>query len=134
MIRVADGRPQQVAIAEIGLKLNVIDLQNYSVTEREAQLQACIREQSSRPFDFAVGGFLRSQLLRLTNEEHVLILTMHHIMSDAWSMGNLTREIWLFYDAFVNAKANPLSSFPFNIPTLLSGSVAGCEVMSWTAS
>jgi amino acid adenylation domain-containing protein len=112
VIRVVDGRPQQVAIPELGLKLNVIDLQNYSVTEGEAQLQAFIREQSSRPFNFAVGGFLRSQLLRLTNEEHVLILTMHHIMSDAWSMGNLTREIWLFYDAFVNAKANPLVELP----------------------
>jgi amino acid adenylation domain-containing protein len=112
VIRVADGRPQQVAIPELELKLNVFDLQNYSATEREAELQACIREQSSRPFDFAVGGFLRSQLLRLSNEEHVLILTMHHIMSDAWSMGNLTREIWLFYDAFVNAKANPLVELP----------------------
>jgi amino acid adenylation domain-containing protein len=112
VIRVADGRPEQVAIPELGLKLNVIDLQNYSVTEREAHLQTCIQEQSSRPFDFAVGGFLRSQLLRLTNEEHVLILTMHHIMSDAWSMGNLTREIWSFYDAFVNAKANPLVELP----------------------
>jgi amino acid adenylation domain-containing protein len=111
-IRVADGRPEQVVVAELGLKLNIIDLQNYSVTEREAQLQTCIQEQSSRPFDFAVGGFLRSQLLRVSNQEHVLILTMHHIMSDAWSMGNLTREIWSFYDAFVNANASPLVELP----------------------
>jgi amino acid adenylation domain-containing protein len=112
VIRVTDGQPEQVAVAELGLKLNIIDLQNYSETEREAQLQTCIQEQSSRPFDFGVGCFLRSQLLRLSNEEHVLILTMHHIMSDAWSMGNLTREIWAFYDAFVNVDASPLVELP----------------------
>src|SRR5207253_8564938 len=62
-----------------------------------------------RPFDSSAGLFLRAVLLRVAANQHVLILTTHHMMSDAWSMGILTRELWAWYEAFANARPSPFT-------------------------
>ena len=62
--------------------------------EREQKIRQRIQQAAEAPFDFATGKFLRAELLRVADDEHVLILTTHHIVSDAWSMGILTRELW----------------------------------------
>ena len=62
-----------------------------------------------RPFDFSAGGFLRASLLQVGADEHVLILNTHHMMADAWSMGILTRELWVLYEAFAKNDSLPVS-------------------------
>jgi amino acid adenylation domain-containing protein len=108
VIRVADVQPVQVAEPPYELKLCVIDLQSMSDVAREDEIRRRIQQAAEMPFDFAAGKFLRGELLRLGNDEHILILTTHHIVSDAWSMGILTRELWSVYDAYANDRPLPL--------------------------
>jgi len=112
LIRIVDGRPVQIATNEFQVKLFIFDLQNFSGGEREAEVQRRIQEEALRPFDFSVGLFLRAILLRVAANEHVLIMTTHHMMSDAWSMGILTRELWTLYEAFVSDRVSPLNDLP----------------------
>jgi non-ribosomal peptide synthetase component F len=65
-------------------------------------------EEAARPFDLSAGPMLRARLLRLGGEEHVLLATMHHIVSDGWSMSVMTREIGALYAAFAAGAASPL--------------------------
>ena len=60
------------------------------------------------PFDLARGPLIRGRLMRLAEDEHVLLVTMHHIVSDGWSMGVLMRELSALYGAFVRGEADPL--------------------------
>jgi amino acid adenylation domain-containing protein len=112
VIRIVDSRPVQVAANEFQVKLFIFDLQNFAGGEREAEVQRRIQEEALRPFDFSAGFFVRAVLLRVAANHHVLILTTHHMMSDAWSMGILTRELWTLYEAFVSDKVPPLNDLP----------------------
>ena len=69
-------------------------------------------EEARRPFDLAQGPLFRSKLLRLGEDDHVLLLTMHHIVSDGWSMGVLYRELSMLYRAFVDGQPSPLAELP----------------------
>ncbi|MFN5411420.1 condensation domain-containing protein, partial [Bradyrhizobium sp.] len=64
--------------------------------------------EATAPFDLELGPLIRGRLVRLDVDEHVLLLTMHHIVSDGWSMGVLTRELGQLYAAFVRGEADPL--------------------------
>src|SRR6185503_10292754 len=66
-------------------------------------------EEAQRPFDLSHGPLLRVGLLRLGEADHVLLLTMHHIVSDGWSIGVLHRELSVLYRAFTNCKSSSLS-------------------------
>jgi amino acid adenylation domain-containing protein len=109
VIRVADGRPVQVAEPPYELKLSIADLQAMSDAERQPEIRRRIQQAAEEPFEFAAGKFLRAELLRLRDDEHVLILTTHHIVADAWSMGILTRELWALYESFANDRVSPLA-------------------------
>ena len=74
---------------------------------REA-LERLAAEEPRRPFDFEVGPLIRGQLLRVADQEHALLVTMHHIVSDGWSMGVLVEEFTRLYDAFSQGRADPL--------------------------
>ncbi|HVS00541.1 MAG TPA: amino acid adenylation domain-containing protein [Thermoanaerobaculia bacterium] len=87
-----EGRPVQVIVAP-RIELPVIDLS--AVGESEALHLA--REEARRPFDLTRGPLLRLTLLRLGARDHVLLMTMHHIVSDGWSMGVLLREVAALY-------------------------------------
>ena len=80
--------------------------------ERDAEIQRRIKAEAERPFDLTAGQLLRCALLRVGDQEHVLILMTHHSASDAWSMGILTRELWTLYEAFSNGKPSPLKPLP----------------------
>ncbi|CAG8863570.1 Tyrocidine synthase 3 [Pseudomonas fluorescens] len=67
-----------------------------------------LREEANAPFDLARDSLIRGRLLRLADDQHVLLLTMHHIIADGWSMGVLTREVQTLYQAFSQAQGNPL--------------------------
>jgi len=66
--------------------------------QREAKAKQLAREEASRPFDLTTGPLLRATLLYLASQEHVLLVTMHHIVSDGWSMGIFYRELSALYE------------------------------------
>jgi amino acid adenylation domain-containing protein len=104
-----DGIPVQVIHEAEAVAIPVLDLSGWEETEREAETQRLIREERQRPFDLARGPLLRVGLLQLGAEEYVLLLTLHHIVSDAWSTEVLVREITTLYQAYVSGEASPLT-------------------------
>ncbi len=102
--------PVQVVHAPAPAALSVLDLQGVPDAEREAERLAA--EEALRPFDLARGPLLRCTLLRLADDDHVLCLTMHHVVSDGWSMRVLVREISALYDAFSRGEEPRLPELP----------------------
>ena len=107
-IRFADGRTVQIVNPAFEITLAVADLEELSDGERKLQVLHRIEQAVNQPFDFSAGRFLRAKLLRTKKDEHVLILTTHHIVSDAWSLGLLMRELWSLYEAYTLGHASPL--------------------------
>jgi amino acid adenylation domain-containing protein len=105
---VIDGQPIQVINPTLTIKLPVVDLRSSSQLEQETQVLQLVCEQAKQPFDLTQNPLLRGQLLRLGDTEYVLVLTMHHIVSDAWSIDVLTRELALLYEAFRIGQPSPL--------------------------
>ena len=95
-----------------GVSLSVTDLSELPAERREAEALRLATEESLRPFDLERGPLLRATLLRLGTREHVLLLGMHHIVSDGWSMGVLVREFGLLYAAFAQGAGSPLPELP----------------------
>lgn len=104
-------QPVQVISPSLILPLPVVDVDS-SGPEPEAQAQQRVIEESHRPFDLARGPLLRALLLRLAPEDHILVLNMHHIISDVWSVDILLREMTTLYSAFVSGQASPLVDLP----------------------
>jgi amino acid adenylation domain-containing protein len=108
---VVDGRPVQIVSDDVRECLPLVDLGPWPSGERESRLRELIRE-GERAFDLAAGPLLRACLVRLTRTEHVLLLAMHHVASDAWSMGVLLRELAILYRAFKEGRPSPLPDLP----------------------
>ena len=104
---VAEGQPVQIIAAEQAWRVNVIDLQDRPEPEREHQALELVRAEARQPFDLEHGPLLRLRLYRLSESHHLLFVAMHHIISDAWSMGILSRELMTFYNAY--AAGQPLT-------------------------
>ncbi len=107
-----DGNPVQTIKPAIPLTLPVIDLSQLDKKEREAELRRLTSEEAQRPFDLESGPLLRVSLVKLGEEEHVLLLTLHHIVSDAWSMSILVREVAALYEAYSQGLPSPLEELP----------------------
>src|SRR3954464_5114260 len=108
----ADGSPVQVIAPFGGFALPVEDLSGLGQADREAAVRRRIGEEVARPFDLAAGPLFRATLLRLGAKDHVLLLSMHHIVSDGWSMGVLYRELSALYEAYREGRESPLTELP----------------------
>jgi len=97
---------QRIGPAEAGFALRVEDLEGSA--DAQASLAALARSEAQAPFDLERGPLIRGRLIRLGPEDHVLLVTMHHIVSDGWSMGVLTRELSALYGAYVRGEPDPL--------------------------
>jgi amino acid adenylation domain-containing protein len=109
---VVDGKPVQVIAPALTMSLPVRDLTDLPESERENEAQRLAMEQAREPFDLSQGPLLRVMLLRLGEDHHVLVLTMHHIVSDGWSRGVFYRELSLLYQAYIQSKPSPLPELP----------------------
>src|SRR5205807_4663904 len=107
-----EGQPVQVIAAAEWVGLAVIDLSGFGEEEREAAGLRLAQEEAQRPFDLARGPLLRVSLLRLAEQEHIALLTMHHIISDGWSVGVMIREVAALYEAYVGGGTSPLAELP----------------------
>jgi amino acid adenylation domain-containing protein/non-ribosomal peptide synthase protein (TIGR01720 family) len=108
VIPVIDGEPVQVIAPAQTIKLPVIDISHLSESERESQARQLASEEAARPFDLAKGPLLRNSLLKLSDDQHVVLFTAHHIVCDGWSMGILVREVAALYEAFCNNRRSEL--------------------------
>jgi amino acid adenylation domain-containing protein len=109
---VVEGELLQIISSSLNLSLPVVDLTDSSNREREEKARRLAGDEARRPFDLARGPLLRATLLRLGEEDHVLLLNMHSIVSDSWSMGVLYHELSVLYEAFLNAQPSSLPDLP----------------------
>ncbi|NBD14556.1 condensation domain-containing protein, partial [Corallococcus silvisoli] len=98
---VARQTPVQEIHAEGRLPLEVRELSAHGEAERQAEVLRLAEEEARKPFDLSRGPLLRAVLLKVDETEHVLLLTMHHIVSDAWSTGILLKELGALYPGFL---------------------------------
>ena len=109
---VCDGQPRQVIHPPAPLEMPIVDLTSVDADKREREVKGLAGEEARLPFELERGPLLRARLLRLSEEEHVLLVTMHHIVSDGWSMGVLVREVAALYAAFCAGAESPLEELP----------------------
>ncbi|MBA2672674.1 non-ribosomal peptide synthetase, partial [Ramlibacter sp.] len=106
-----NGMPvQRIAPADVGFTLQVHDLRGAG--DAQADVQAFAVREAGTAFDLSTGPLIRGCLLVLGDAEHVLLITMHHIVSDGWSLGVLTRELGALYGAFAEGRDDPLPPLP----------------------
>ena len=107
-----DGRPVQRVLAPSPVPLPVVDLSALAAGDRAAESARVSSREARRPFDLGAGPLLRARLLRLGGDEHRLLVMMHHVVSDGWSLGVLFRELGALYEAFTRGAPSPLSALP----------------------
>ena len=133
-----DGQPVQVIAPELTLKFVVKNLEQFSIEQREVEMQRRATAEAREPFDLAIGPLLRSKLLRLNEREHILLLTVHHIVFDGWSMGTFYWELAELYNAHIQGKPSPLPKLPIQYVDFaywqrewLQGEVLQAELGYW---
>ncbi|HZI10632.1 MAG TPA: amino acid adenylation domain-containing protein, partial [Myxococcus sp.] len=106
------GEPSQLIHPPAPLRLEVVDLTGLPSSQRMEEARRLATEDALRPFNLATGPLLRTRLLRLDERQHALLLSLHHIVSDGWSMGLLVREVVALYEAFASGQPSPLPPLP----------------------
>ncbi len=107
-----EGRPVQRTWPSRPIDLPVVDLRQLCESQREAEAQRLAKEETQKPFDLVHGPLMRVMILRLEDEDYVMLLSMHYIVSDGWSMAVLLRELSVLYEAFSNREPSPLPELP----------------------
>ncbi|HEY3304677.1 MAG TPA: amino acid adenylation domain-containing protein [Candidatus Binatia bacterium] len=133
-----DGEPVQKIAPSLPLTLAVVDLTDRAENTRADEAQRIVSEEARRPFDLSRGPLLRIKLIQLGEQDHVLILIVHHIVSDGWSMGVLYRELSALYRAFTDDRPSPLSDLPIQYADFavwqrewLAGEVLESQLSYW---
>ncbi len=103
-----EGQPVQIIGPASPQLFTVVDLTELPPAERESEGKRLAEREAVRSFDLSVGPLLRVCVVRLSPEDHIVLLTMHHIISDGWSMGVFVREVVALYQAFLAGKSSPL--------------------------
>jgi hypothetical protein len=104
--------PVQVIAPALTLPVEKLDLSGLPPDEREASLRHWTAAEARQPFDLERGPLLRARLLRTGEEEHLLLLTLHHIVADGWSLGILLREVAALYPALASGESPELPPLP----------------------
>jgi acyl transferase domain-containing protein/acyl carrier protein len=107
-----EGVAIQIIGAPFPMPLEILDLQPLDEAAQPIEVQRLTQEEAQQPFDLATGPLLRVKLLQLAPQEHVLLLTMHHIISDGWSIGVLVQELSSLYQAFTTDTEANLPALP----------------------
>ncbi|HSK76496.1 MAG TPA: condensation domain-containing protein, partial [Thermoanaerobaculia bacterium] len=133
-----DGEPVQVIAPRFVPRLPVVDLGALPAARRNPEIRRMSALESRLPFDLEKGPLMRSCVFRCTDDEHLLLLVMHHIVSDGWSMGVLVNEIGALYPAFLAGQPSPLPELPIQYPDFalwqrrrLSGARLEAELDWW---
>ncbi|MEW5931246.1 MAG: amino acid adenylation domain-containing protein, partial [Gemmatimonadota bacterium] len=132
------GRPAQVVRPAGRVPLPMVDLRGLPDPARQAEARRLSGAEAMRPFDLARGPLLRGTLVRLDEEEHVLLFNLHHVVSDGWSRGVLVREVSALYGAFSRGEEPRLPALPVQYADFavwqrewLSGEVLEAQIGFW---
>jgi amino acid adenylation domain-containing protein len=137
-----DAEPVQAIAPSLSIPLSVIDLRNIETEEREIQIQQIATEEAQRPFNLTTAPLLRVTLLQLDENHHVLLLNLHHIVADGWSIGVLIRELSLLYKNAICKDATHVSKSLPELPiqyadyaqwqrTFLQGELLETQLAYW---
>jgi amino acid adenylation domain-containing protein len=107
-----DGEPRQLISPERQIDLPVTNLETLSESDREKETARLVAAEAQRPFDLSRDPLLRVSLIKLGEKDHVLLLTMHHVVSDGWSMGILVKEMAAIYQSIVGQRPVDLPKLP----------------------
>ncbi|MBE9170904.1 condensation protein [Pleurocapsales cyanobacterium LEGE 06147] len=110
--KMVKGQPVQVIIPNLSMTLSVVELCELPEAGQKTEVQRLATEQSQRPFNLAQTPLLRWTLLQLSEQKHVLLLTVHHIVFDGWSGSIFMRELSALYTAFSTEKPTSLPDLP----------------------
>ena len=122
LFQVVDGRPVQVVHDHWPLRVRTIDLSSLTPGDREAEVQVLLREEPRKAYNLSAEPGIRATLIRLTPEDHVLIVLLHHIVCDGWSLGILYKELGEIYRALKHREPHHLPP-----PTLQYGDYAAWQ-------
>ena len=133
-IATLDGEPRQVIDPPTGVDVPLTDLRSLPGPERERAAADAVRRAAAQPFDLAAGPLLRAGLIRLADERHLLSLTMHHAVSDGWSVGVLLRDLGALYAGrTLPGPALRYADFARWQRELLAGPICPAQLDYWTA-
>lgn len=107
-----DGEPVQVIRVSIPFACTLLDLSAHPQENRESEIQRLLYAEASKAFDLKQAPLLRALLLKLSEQEHILLVTLHHSVTDGWSMGVFRQELANFYSAFSQDQASVLPELP----------------------
>lgn len=139
-----NGEPEQVIQSWSPFAIEVINLGERKEEDREAEARRLAREEGQRPFSLSNGPLIRARLLTLDptddHADHVLLLTMHHIVSDGWSVGVLMKELATLYENYLKCEESPLPDLPVQYVDFahwqrnrLTGEVLDQQLSYWRA-
>lgn len=109
---VIDNSPVQIIASSLNLEFPLIDLRELPDAEQKTEIDRLISEEQHGSFDLAHGPLIRIRIIRLADDDHLLLLTLHHIVADGWSFAILTRELSALYQAFIDGRPSPLNKLP----------------------
>ncbi|MEH2324927.1 MAG: amino acid adenylation domain-containing protein [Nostoc sp.] len=112
---IVEQQPVQVIAPSLTIPLPLIDIRDFD-QERETQVRQIATAEAQHPFNLTTGPLLRVKLLQVDEAEYVLLLSLHHIVADGWSIGVLIRELGVLYKAFVEDKACLMSTLLPELP------------------
>jgi hypothetical protein len=134
-----DGELMQLVSPHLELRLSIVSVSALRGAARAREVERLVREEAARPFDLAAGPLLRATLVRVAREAHVLLLTLHHSISDGWSQGVLLRELQVFYDSELRRTRPILRELPLQYADFaiwqreyVSGPVLDEQLRYWT--
>lgn len=104
--------PSQIILQEVSVELPYVDLKGYPEPIKEEQVRNLIREEARTPFSLASDPMIRAQLLQLDEERHLLLVSIHHIVSDGWSIGVFVRELCGHYESLSSGRLPDSSELP----------------------
>jgi surfactin family lipopeptide synthetase A len=109
---VEDGNPVQIIAEHYEMELPVTELSGLTGQNRQARVLRIATEEARRAFDLTKGPLIRARLLRLVDQHHILIVTLHTIIADEWSLNILARELATLYEAYSAGERSPLPDLP----------------------
>ncbi|MDZ8093916.1 MAG: non-ribosomal peptide synthase/polyketide synthase [Nostoc sp. DedQUE05] len=133
-----DGQAAQIIQTQPNWTVPVVDLQHLSITEQKTAAQKLVQQQGIQPFNLAEETLIRATLVLLSETEHWLLVCMHHVVSDGWSMGVFVQELIALYNAYSQGQRSPLLPLPIQYADFaiwqkqwLQGSVLNSQLSYW---
>ncbi len=133
-----EGQVVAVIAPEKPLTLSIIDISDQQAFQQQAFIKQLADLEAQQPFDISNDHLLRVKLLRLSEQEHIILLTMHHIVSDGWSIGVLVEELATLYPAFCDGQPSLLPALPIQYVDFaawqrqwLQGQVLQTQISYW---